>query len=248
MAAAKSFLIKYAAIYLVVGITLIVMLGPPGFSKDYTAKFGADHDRYLDVVKSDDYKLWKENSRLNEKPEGADFVAQYEARPEYVTETARRGRFDILFDFFNFFMVVYLMVHFGRGPLMAFLDGQIDIVKEKLDRVQKARAEAADRKTQATTTFDSLEGRKAEFLKDRDERIARDKRESEEQTRDLLAQVAAETEDRKHEEEHKAAMLVKKELVTQAIEALAQEIKANPSAEDNAVLLGQFIAQLEKRS
>ena len=248
MAAAKSFLIKYAAIYLVVGITLIVTLGPPGFTKDYTAKFGADHDRYLEIVKSDDYKLWKENSNVNDTPEGADFVAEYEVRPEFLSETARRGKFNLIFDFFNFFMVLYLMVHFGRGPLASFLDAQIDLIKEKLGRVEKARTEAADRKAQATATLGSLEEQKVEFAKDKDERIARDKRESEEQTQELFAQLAAETEDRKHEEEHKAAMLVKKELVTQAIEALAKEIKANPSAEDNAALLGQFIAQLEKRS
>lgn len=243
----KRFLLIYFIVYIIVGITIIVAFGPAGYSKEYMAEFKADHDHYIEVIKSDEFKLWKENDRLNEKPQGADFVATYESNPKFVQEQSRRMYFDYFFDFFNFGMVVYLMVHFARKPLCKLLDEQIAALKEKLDRAAKARAEAVKRKNEAQNAYDSLDEELAKLDKEKMDNIDQDNVRIETLASETLAQIDSETEDRKQEEEQKAAMLLKKELITSAIDMIAEKAKAEPLPEDNAELIGQFIAELEKR-
>ena len=247
MSPIKSFLLKYFAVYIIVGILINIIFGPPDYSKEYKSKYKADHDRYMEIVKSDKYKIWKENPRLEEQPAGVGFVEEYEANPDFIAEQRRRMLFNTLFDFFKVGMVLYLIIHFGRKPLCKFLDEQIENIKKKLEQGDKARNAAMQRRAEAQKKHDSLEQEKIDLEKERVDTIEEDRREMEELTTKTLAQIDAETKDRQQEEEHKAALLVKKELFTKAIDIIAEQVKENPSTEDNAEMFDQFIAELEKQ-
>jgi len=249
MTPVKRFFLIYFAVYLVVGLAINFIYGPPGLSSEYLQQGTnqADHERYLSVVKSDDYKLWKERPNLHEPPAGVDFVAEYEQRPAFQAEDRRRATYTLLMETWNFLMVTYLIVHFARKPLGGFLDEQIDVIRQKLQAGEAARTEATERYEHAQQKYDSIGDEIAEEERYKVAQIQREREEIEQLTADNLAEIDRATEDRKREEEHLAVLRVKEELVNEAIAAVTEQIKKAPAAADDAELISQFVEELEKR-
>lgn len=251
MSSVKRFLIACAVIYMVLAILINITLGPPGLSGDYLDEFKPDHERYLYITKGDDYKLWAENPELhppNEKLSDADieFVSDYEDGDAYQAEVTRRWRYQAIFDFLTFTMIIILGVRFGKAPVLAFLDARVDEVRRRIQRAEDASAAAVKRKGDAQTKLDGLDQERTDTGDATQRRIELERARIEESTAQALALLERETEDRRHQEELKAQGLMKRELVDEAIEIISERYKAERTKEQESVIIDQLMQQLEK--
>ena len=261
MSDTKRFLLIFFGAALIVWLGINFRLGPPGLSSAYLygedgeGGFKADHDHYLDIIKSGAYKLYEQRPHLNgpDQP-GApkdlagniEFVEHYEAREAFQAEEHRRALYDILFDFFNAALVVVLVVYFGRKPLLKFMDEKIAELREKMETLAAARKDAEARRRGAEGKIARLPEEEAQIAAATEARLAKEMAELEEANQRSLEIMRRELEDRKRDEEKAAAMLVKEELVNQAIANLIDDYRAKDSAEQQARLVEQFAGDVEK--
>ena len=251
MSPAKRFLLIFFVVYMAGSIVWAVLFGPPGFSSDYLAQNKTDHEHYLEITKSDWYKLYKERPHLhppgNERQERqAAFVDAYSSRPEFLKESRRAAAFHNFFEFYNAMAVVVLAVRFGKKPLLAFVDQQIGDVRAKLDKARTAREAAEGRRREAQVKIDGLETEKAQIEAQAAQVIEEDAKSIGEAREHILAQIDAETEERKKLEERHAAMRLKEELVEQAVAELSERLKASPPPRLQSAMLEHFVGGLEK--
>jgi F0F1-type ATP synthase membrane subunit b/b' len=257
----KRFLLIFFGAALVVWLGINFTLGPPGLSSAYLygedgeGGFKADHDHYLDIIKSGAYKLYEQRPHLNgpgqpgvseDLAENIEFVEHYKAREAFQAEEHRRALYDILFDFFNAALVVVLAVYFGRKPLLKFLDEKIADLREKMEALAEARKDAEARRHGAEDKLARLSGEEQQIAAATEERLAKEMAELDEANQRGLEIMQRELEDRKRDEEKAAAMRVKEELVNQAIAKLIDDYKAKDSAEQQARLVEEFSCDVEK--
>jgi F0F1-type ATP synthase membrane subunit b/b' len=248
----KQWFIAYFAVYLVVGITIIQTVGPRGFTEEYIAQYGHEHEHYLEIIKSDEYELWSQRPNLYpmsaELQGKIDFVERYEGREAFQTEQARRGRFDMLFDFFNVIMVAYLMVHFARRPLMGFLDGQIQETRERVQLAEQAHAESLQLRTETEARISGLSAETVELAKHNSVLMEEERRKFEDFTRLGLHEIDQEAAQRRNAEVLAAKHRIREELIAQAVEKLTARYKVEASPERVTKLTAEFVRQLEKRA
>ena len=252
MSGPKPFLIGYTVIYLAVALGLNLTLGPPGLSRAYLDEYKADHDQYLAIVKSDDYKLWKErpkrttdDSRLNAK---IIFASEYEARDEFIAEQRRRGAYDTIFDVFNVGMLVLLIVRLATKPLLGLIDSTIADIQERIDEADTLRDRAAVRKHAAESQLANIEHDRARLREEYAEKIERETARIDELTAQSLELLARETEDRKRQETAKAARALKVALIDAAVDHVCVRYEATRSSESESRLTRQFVDQIGKRT
>ena len=251
MSATKKFFLKLAVVSLAVWILANVFLGPPGLSRAYRDQYKAEHDHYLEIVKSDAYKRYSYRPELNAEAipgEQIDFVERYEARPELIQEQRRIALYGLFFDFFNAALVLLIVVKFGKGPLLKFLDERIAELRQKIESAAQGRKDAEARRKAAQAQITQLPEERRAVEEQTQERLKRELAALEEANRHSLKVMEEELADRKREEEHAAAMMVKRELVNQTIDQLAARYRKERTAERESALVEQFACELEKRS
>ena len=249
MTPVKRYLLVFFALYLGGAVLGNVLLGPPGYSKAYMSNYRAEHDHYLEIVKSGAYKIWKERPHLHElDADKIGFVNQYEASPEFRAERKRQTQYRLFFSFFTTLAVTVLAVHFGHRPLMAFLDAQIAEVRAKIEHAEQARNDAASRKQAAEAQVAQLPAQRDAIGRETAALAAREQAAIEETTRLTLERIERETEDRKLEEEHAAALRLKEELVDEAIRLFITRYRATVSHEDEEAQVDRFIRDLGTRA
>ncbi len=250
MSPTKKFLLIYAAVYLPLAIGINVAFGPPGFTPDYLEENQAQHDRYLDGVKRDAYKIWTERPELNPPDEALSaliaFVEEYEGREDFIGEQKRRSLYVIFFDCFNVTMLIVLVVRFARKPLAAAIDAMIEQVRTRIEKAEGAQAGAAQRKKTVEDRLAGIDSERERILRETAQQVDLERAAIEEGTAVALAQFEQELEDRKRAEELKARNAMKAELVDEAIAVLIARHKAEHSAEAESVLVEDFVRQLER--
>jgi F0F1-type ATP synthase membrane subunit b/b' len=248
----KRFFLIFFGVYLVVTVLWAAFMGPPGLTNEYLDEYKADHERYLQVIKSDAYKIHKERPNLHPAEgkllRGVEFVKEYEAREGFHAEQKRISLFELVFSIVNAAMVVILAVRFGRKPLLGFLDEKIDDIRQKLDRSESARAKAAELRAAAEDNVARLDAQRQKVEQQAGEMIKDEKARLAEGTRLALEQLDEETEARKRAEERRAAMLVKEELVTQSVDQLAKELQTTLTPQDQDGLFDEFLGRLERHT
>lgn len=246
----KRFLIVYAVIYVVVAIGLNIALGPPGFSSGYLETNKADHDRYMDGVKRDAYKIWTERPELNPPDEALSaliaFIGEYEVREDFIKEQRRRSLYSVLFDCFNALMFIVLVVRFATKPIASAIDSMIEQVRTRIEKSERAQADAAQRKKNAEDKLAGVDGERERIFHETAERVEHDRAAIKESTALALTQLERELEDRKRTEELKARNMMKQELIDEAIEVLVARYKAERAADRESVLIQDFVRQLER--
>ncbi|HIJ74129.1 MAG TPA: hypothetical protein HPP83_08515 [Candidatus Hydrogenedentes bacterium] len=245
MTSRKRFFLVFFAVYLAVGSGIIGVFGPPGVSGDYLGAFKSEHDRYLAIIKNEEYKRYVQRPELAPAAEAlqadAAFVAAYEKRPEFVREHRRRAAFEYLFEALNIGAVVCLLVRFGRSPLLKFLDRRIARIRGDLERVNRRRREAAERQGRAQAQLDGIENDKVRIEQEVDEYMAVERRRIEQATADGYAQLDREAQDRMRHEALTAAMRLRRDLIEQAIEAVAEAYKTHGTPEQEGALVDRFL-------
>lgn len=251
MRSAKSFLIAYAAVYFVGAIGLNVWLGPPGMSRDYLDQYKADHDRYVEIQKRSEFKMWKQRPHLNPPDErlalAIAFAEEYEARPEFQSEMVRRTRYDLLFDLFNTAMLILLIVRFGWKPTLGILDRFIEALRERIDRAAERRQDAEARRKAAQEQALRLEAEQTAIEERVEARIADMRREAALHGAQSLSSLNHETEDRKHNEEARARSELKRALVDELLRDVELRFHESDSATLHATLLDRFLDDIDSR-
>jgi len=241
----------YFVAYAAVAVTVNVFFGPPGYSNEYLDEYKEQHDRYLSITKSKEYKLWEENPDANPPDEGLaediEFVQQYEARGEFAAEQRRRTIYETILDFFNVFMIVLLAYRFGKAPLLNFLDGKIEEIRGRIEEAERARETALTHKAEAESKLANLDHVKARIERETEGRIALETRRIHESTEHNLSILEKEKEDRLRHEELLARQAVKAELVDRAIEEITKGYENTRSKESERHLMERFVLELENQ-
>lgn len=242
----KRYLLIFFAVYIGGAILGNVVLGPPGYSAAYREQYKAEHDRYLGIVKSEEYRHYRQRPELNEfDPQLAAFVEEYESREAFRQERLRQFLYTLFFDSFTVVMTLILIVHFGRAPLMRILDDQVAAVRTKIEQVQAARREAAQRKEEAQSKVETVPAERERVSREAETLIAQERAQTEAVTEQMREQLVREMEDRKEEEMHAAAQRLKSALVDEAIALLTERCKAQMSPEMHARQVERFIRDVE---
>jgi len=246
----QRYMIGYLLAYLAISLLLLAALGPVGLSKTYLEEYEADHDRYIETTKLDSYKRWRQRRELNPPDDDLAvrfaFVDEYRARPEFIGEQHRRTIYAFLIDIFKVAMVIILVLHFGRKPLRELLKGMIENVRNKMGQAQEERDSAARRKHEALAKLDGLPAQQTDIEAQTAERIKEMRREDALTVGSRLANLNRETEDRQRHEETLARLELKQELVNQAIDVLAERFRQQTAQAEGAILIDQFVQQLEE--
>lgn len=246
----QRYMIGYLLAYLAISSLLLAALGPVGLSKTYLEEYEADHDRYIQTTKLDSYKRWRQRPELNPPDDDLAvriaFVDEYTARPEFIGEQLRRAIYAFLIDVFKVAMVIILVLHFGRKPMRELLQGMIEKVRNKMGQAQQERDSAARRKHDAQAKLDGLPAQQADIEAQTTERIKEMRHEDALTVGSRLANLNRETEDRQRHEETLARLKLKRELVNQAIDVLAEPFRRQTAHVEGATLIDQFVQRLEE--
>lgn len=260
MTPTKRFLLGFFGVAIAGWLAGVFLYGPPGMSAAYLDAFGEEHEHYVEVLKSDVYKLWAERPHLHGPETWSDpheaaflqeaigFVERYEARPEFHAERERIHRYELFFEFFNPLLVVVLAWRFGRKPLLAFLDGQIAAVRTRIEEAESARAEAKARMDAAARQMASLADERKRLAEETEARIARELADTEAANQASREAMERELEDRKLGERLAAERRLKTELVDAAIAHLTHTIQSQSDPESQRRLVSDFLVELERRA
>ena len=251
----KRFLSIFFAVYIVVGAILNVSYGPPGMSAEFDRdpKNRAAYEHYLEVIKSEPYKLWQQNPTLN-PPEATlhleqniAFVDAFEAHEDFQKEMERRERYKLSVECFHVAMMTILLVTLARRPLAKFLDQGIEQIRLRIATAEAAREEAAQRRRVAEEAIGRLDDEKT-FIRTEGQRLVEQElAEIHEVTEQSVAYVRQAAADRAREEEQMAAMQLREALFDAAVGRIVGKFRADASDADHHVLIAEFARELENR-
>lgn len=252
-AATKRFLLVMVAIALAGWIGGNLALGGPGLSKAYLAANQAEHDHYLEIIKSEAYKRYTERPHLMElaeHPALADqvaFVEAYTAREDFAEEQHRRHIRGLYFDFFNASLVVILLFKLARPPLMTFLDGQIEQIRERLDQVRRAREAAEQRLAAARERVAHIHDEEMKVHQETESRVEREMAELAAANHYSFGLQERDLVERKRALELAAEQKVRRALVESAIAGALARLDQERGAGHEDLHLEQFIRGLEAK-
>ena len=256
MSPAKRFLLTLGAVALVVWIGGNVLIGPPGLSRRYLADHEDAHNRYIEIIKGDAYKLYDERPALH-GPASAGappgfaqdiaFVEHYEANPLFQAEQRRVARYGLFFDFFNAALVVVIILRFARKPLLNLLDKKVAEVRDRIESAAQARQAAEERQRRAEHQLANLDDDRERIDEETARRLEHEMAELQQANERSLALLWQEMADRKHQEIVAAKQQVKRELVNETIKRLVERYRAEQSPEREAELIDQFVRDLGAR-
>lgn len=246
----KQFLLIVGAASLVIWILGNLLWGPPGYSSEYLEANKAEHDHYLAITKSTEYKKYDQRPWLNKEAvpaEDIEFVSQYESNPDFKREQFRRAKYNTFFDFFRFGLVLVIVVFFAKDPVTKLLDEQIAALREKMHTSSQAREEAEARKNQAQANIEAIPEEQQRLEKETRVRLDRELAQLEESNQRSIAIMEQELEDRKRDAELAAARALKAELVNMAIQKMLDDVAQHQSEAHQSALIDRFAEDLEKR-
>lgn len=252
MKSVKRFLLIFVAVYVVIGLGVNMLYGPPGFSNEFMEDYRDETDRYLEIVKSEEYKLWQENPDVNPPGPALEqqiaFVDDFEGNPDFRREMARRERYNAITDWFNVIMLTVLVVVLARGPVATFVSGMVAAERERIETIERKRSAAARRKSEAERKLEQLRDEQKRADASASNRIVEERAEIEQSTEDSLRQLRQEAEDRRRHEELLAQRRLKALVADEAIAILERRYREEHSTEQNDALIEQFLQELGERA
>lgn len=252
MSPVKRFLLAFVGVYVVIGLAVNMLYGPPGFSNEFLNDYRNEADRYLEIVKSERYKLWKENPEVNppdpELQQQIAFVERFQANPDFREEMERRDHYNAISDWFNVIMLTVLVVVLARGPVASFVSGMVATERERIENIERERSAAARRKSEAERKLEQLIDEERRANEAAAARIADETAQVELSTEETLNQLRQESEDRRRHAELLAQRRLKAILADEAIAILEQRYRSDESPEQNEALIEQFLQELSERA
>ena len=250
----KRFLMLLATVAVAGWIALNWLLGPPGYSSDYLAGHHAQHELYVEAIKSDGYKHYMQRPHLVDLEQfphlqhQVTLVENYEASEAFQAEQHRLHLYKLFFEFFNAGLVVVLVVRFGKKPILGFLDGQIEEIRDKITQASRSRKSAQSRRAAIEDKLAHIHDEELRINASTESRLEREMAELAEANHYSLGLHQRELAERKKAENHAAEQAIKRQIVSVAIEDLIEKARANQSPESHDKLVRQFLADVEAKS
>ncbi len=250
----KQFLILLVSVALLGWIGVNWLLGPPGLSEAYRSTHRAAHERYLEAIKSDDYKHYVQRPHLFDLEANPELgrrvalVAEYEATEDFQAEQHRIHLYTLFFEIFNATLVVVLVLRLAKAPLLRFLDEQIEELRDKINQAARSRKSALGRRASVEDKLAHVHEEELKVSEQTERRLERELAELAEANHYSVGLHERELTERKKAEVHAAELALKRELVHQAIEALTAQAKANDSQERHDALIQQFTHDVEAQA
>jgi len=250
----KRFLLLLTGVAMAGWIAANWLLGPPGHSRAYLDAHGAAHDRYLETVKSDDYKRYIQRPHLvdlDEQPNlqaRIEHVAAYTNSEAFQAERHRIHLYGLFFEIFNAAIVVILVVRLAKPPLLKFLDGQIEELREKINQAARSRKSALGRRTAIAEKLANVHEDELKLQADTEARLERQMAELAEANHYSLSLHQRELIERKKAEVHGARIAMKRKIIDAAVASLVGQTRAHQTPEGHDALVRQFAADVEARS
>ena len=251
----KRFLLIFFGVALVGWIGGNVLLGPPGYTRAYLDENHQNHEHYIEITKHGYYKLYQQRPALHpvdgpDAPAHFDewvaFVEEYESNPAFHEELHRMHLYELFFDFWNAGLLVVLVWHFGRKPLLKFLDNSITELRERVEAAAHARKSAEERRRKAEAQMAQLNEEQARVAEETQARIERELAQLEEANELSLKTVGQELADRKARVYQGAEQRVKRELLNRALARLEKTYLEGYDSTLESAQFDRFIEGLEK--
>jgi F0F1-type ATP synthase membrane subunit b/b' len=246
--AKRLLLISFAA-YGAVAAAGLIFFKSPDLSKSYLARFGSDHERFVDITNDPGFQLFRERPHLypaeDARHEQQAFVRAYQTRPEYRAERLRIEAFTLYFHVLNGVVFLVLAVGFSYRPVLNYLDKRVLDIKTQMAETSKARTAAMHRLAEVEAEADQWTQKEAGIKARADEAINASLVQIGEEARLARIQLARETEDRKRAELFRADALIKRELVSEAIETIEARYAAETSERDLRDKVDEFVRLLD---
>jgi len=248
----KQFLWTVTAIYAAGMLLGVLLFHSPSMSKGYMEKYGAEHERYLKIFKSEMFKAYEERPDLY-PPQGhfkedVEFVEHYVSRPEFIAEEHR------IFWFVEFMKVLnsgvfiaYLAGLIGK-PMLKFLDDSIQQIKSSFEEAAKARREAQEKRAAAQAKMSEWSAKEAKIQEESESTVARHLAKIHEEAENAQALLKKQTEDRKQAELYVAARAIKTELVNEALRKLEERYKNELTLEKLNSNVDRFTTLMDRLS
>lgn len=250
----KKFLLTLATVAVAGWLAVNWLLGPPGLSSEYLAATQGKHEQYLEAIKSDSYKHYIQRPHLADlenDPHLRHFVAlveEYESNSAFKAEQHRIHLYSLFFEFFNAGIVVVLVLRLAKAPLLQYLDGQIDELRDKINQAARSRKSAVGRRAAVEDKLAHIDEEELKVNATTEARLERELAELAEANHYSLGLHQRELAERKKAEIHAAELAVKRKIVETAMESLTAQIKSNQTAENHDRLIQQFATDLEAQS
>ena len=184
---------------------------------------------------------WREWRALGRKLKERD---QHNLARYFHTRVLRR-LYEKLMTFWNFFVILFTMVHFARKPLLEFLDKRARDIKQELDDIAERRRESEEDLRAAMDRLGGLDGES--------EQIRRRAAETAEKTRKALREETESTMERLEEAREKERQQIYKRarkqmqtyLVNRAVKQAEAILREETEPEAQERLIRRFIEELK---
>lgn len=249
----KKFLITLTVVALAGWIGGNWLLGPPGLSPAYLADKRAEHEHYIEIIKSAEYKRYSQRPHLvdlSENPaleERVAYVEAYTSAEAFQEEQHRIELYSLFFEFFNAGLVVVLVVRLGRAPLYTFLGEQIDALREKMNQATRLRKSALSRRAAAEEKIANLPEMEMRLHAETERRLERELAEYSEANHYSMGLQERELAERKKAVVHQAEVALKTRLVDGAIANLVAELRDGQSEHQHTVMVDDFLNEIEAK-
>jgi F-type H+-transporting ATPase subunit b len=152
-----------------------------------------------------------------------------------------RSTYDTVMLWVNFGILAFVIVKFGRKPLINFLYGQKESLEKEINRLENSKKEVGDKIEEMLKTLDESESRfeemKQKIIERGEKRRSEIIEDAKRQSRTLLESTKRKAENRIRQARDK----LKSDMVDRAIEIALEKLPAEITAEDNQKMVGQFL-------
>lgn len=240
----KNFFLGVLTFYLIGVIVGIYFFHSPNLSKHYLQKYEKEHKIYKEISKNASYYKFLQRPHLYkgtpEELEKFQFALNYEKNPDFQKEKNRIFYYILWFKTLDFFIIIFIVVHFGWKPLLDYIHTYQRHILNKQNEVDNRIRQSNKEMEEAKKVYQTLpsvikerEYYKESFLTQRISEIER-------QNQQALAQIEFLLETRKQEAILHCINEVKKQLIDESIKKAEQELIASETPERLAQTVDKF--------
>lgn len=153
-----------------------------------------------------------------------------------------RPTYDTIMRWVNFGILFFVIIKFGRKPLLNFLNGQKESIQEELDEIQQEKAEMA---AKGRAAVKALEESKERFEQIEARIIGQGQRSKDELIAEAEKQSQLMIESARHKIDyqiHRAKEKMRAELLNMAVDQALTQLPDEITPEDNQRLLNKYLA------
>ena len=150
----------------------------------------------------------------------------------------------LVLKFFNFFVLVGLLVYFVGKPLKAYLSKRHDTVKTRLEETEKVLKDAQAIRAQYQERLDKLDGEIEVFKKQTMQEAEAEKNKVIEEARAFAERIREQARLTAEQENKDMARRIKEEISRLTVEKAEQLITAKITQSDHDTLVEEFIVKL----